>query len=126
MGAMGPRDGLRPIVRHVDKQTLSSHPFYANSQLVRNPFRSFHRSDGFLLTLSPMAGVNYLDKNFDRHLAEPIDAMFDNDDASAVGHVYQAFASQGTASWHRRTVEVRFLGGILFSIGDTLRQIFTR
>ena len=56
MGSQGPKDGLRPIARHVDKQTLSSHPFYKDAQLVRNPFRTFHRGDGFLLTLSPMAG----------------------------------------------------------------------
>ena len=105
MGAMGPRDGLQPIVRYVDKQILSLHPFYTNAQLVRSPFRTFHRSDGFLLSLSPMAGVNYLDKNFNRHLSEPLDALFDNDDASAVGHVFQAFAEQGTNTWHRKTVE---------------------
>lgn len=124
MGAMGPRDGLRPIVRHVEKQIISSHPFYTEAQLVRSPFRAFHRSDGFLLTLSPMAGVNYLDKNFSRHLAEPIDAMFDNDDASAIGHVFQAFADQGTSTWHRRTVEW-FLVYLLTEVGVTphnLRQ----
>lgn len=52
-----------------------------------------------------MAGVNYLDKNMASYLKEPIDSMFDNDDASAVGHVYQKFADQGTSTWHRRTTE---------------------
>ena len=118
MGIQGPRDGLRPLTRHVDRQTLSFHPFYRNAQLVRNPFRTFHRSDGFLLTLSPMAGVNYLDKNFNRHLTEPIDAMFDNDDASAVGHAFQAFADQGTRTWHRRSVEW-FLVYLLTEVGVT-------
>lgn len=60
---------------------------------------------GYLLTLSPIAGVNYLDKNMKKHLEEPLDAMFDNDDASALGHVFQAFAQQGTSTWHRRTME---------------------
>lgn len=46
MGSHGPVEGLKPIGRHIDKQALSSHPFYSNSQLVRNPFRCFHRSDG--------------------------------------------------------------------------------
>ena len=124
MGPMGPKDGILSIPRNVDKQTLSSHPFYENAQLVRNPFRTFHRSDGFLLTLSPMAGINYLDKDFKRHLAEPIDAIFYNEDASAVGHIYQAFANQGTSNWHRRTVEW-FLVYLLTEIGVTphnLRQ----
>ena len=118
MGAMGPRDGLQPIVRHVDKQILSLHPFYSDAQLVRSPFRTFHRSDGFLLSLSPMAGINYLDKNFNKHLSEPIDALFDNDDASAVGHVFQAFADQGTNTWHRKTVEW-FLVYLITEVGVT-------
>ena len=118
MGSMGPRDGLQPILRHVDRQILSSHPFYKNAQLVRNPFRTFHRSDGFLLSLSPMAGVNYLDKDFDRHLSEPMDALFDNDASSAVGHVFQAFADQGTKTWHRKTVEW-FLVYLITEVGVT-------
>lgn len=52
-----------------------------------------------------MAGVNYLDKDLSKHLGDPIDAMFGNDHASAVGHVFKAFADQGTSTWHRRTVE---------------------
>ena len=118
MGSQGPKDGLRPISRHVDRQTLSQHPFYEEAQLVRNPFRSFHRGDGCLLTLSPMVGVNYLDKNFSRHLSDPLDAMFDNDDASAIGHAFQAFAENGTNSWHRKTVEW-FLVYLLTEIGTT-------
>lgn len=118
MGSQGPKDGLRPISRHVDRQTLSSHHFYSDAQLVRNPFRTFHRGDGYLLTLSPMAGVNYLDRDFSRHLAEPIDTIFGNDDASAVGHVYEAFAQNGTGSWHRRSVEW-FLVYLLTEVGTT-------
>ena len=122
MGSQGPRDGLTPVGRHVDKQTISSHPFYGNAQLVRNPFRTFHRRDGFLLTLSPMNGVNYLDKNFRRHLSEPLDALFDNDDASAIGQAFQAFASNGTSTWHRRTVEW-FLVYLLTEVGATPHNI---
>ena len=62
--------------------------------------------------------MNYLDKNFSRHLAEPIDTIFGNDDASAVGHVYEAFAQNGTGSWHRRTVEW-FLVYLLTEVGTT-------
>lgn len=40
-----------------------------------------------------------------KHLEEPLDAMFDNDDASALGHVFQAFSQHGTSTWHRRTTE---------------------
>ena len=105
MGALGPKDGLKPVGRFVEKQTISSFPFYANAHLVRDPFRTFHRGDGFLLTLSPMIGINYLDKNFSHYLKEPIESGFDNDDASAVGHCFQAFSTSGTSTWHRRSVE---------------------
>ncbi|KAL8823570.1 MAG: hypothetical protein Q9191_005733, partial [Dirinaria sp. TL-2023a] len=122
LGSQGPMEGLKPIGRHIERQLLSSHPFYAKSQLVRNPFRTFHRGDGFLLTLSPMAGVNYLDKNLSQYLSEPLDAMFDNDDASAVGHVFQAFAEKGTRTWHRRTTEW-FLVYLLTEVGCTPHSI---
>ena len=118
MGGMGPTSGLKPVVRHIDKQAISRHPFYKKSQLVRNPFRCFHRSDGFLLSLSPMAGVNYLDKNFARYITEPIDAMWDNENASAVGHVFRAFADQGSSSWHRRTIEW-FVTYLMTEVGVT-------
>ncbi|KAL9125665.1 MAG: hypothetical protein Q9217_005160 [Psora testacea] len=122
MGSFTPKDGLKPVGRHIEKQALSMHPFYQDAHLVRDPFRTFHRGDGFLLTLSPMAGINYLDKNFSKYLAEPIDAMFDNDDASALGHAYQAFARSGTSTWHRRTVEW-FLIYLLTEVGVTPHPI---
>ncbi|KAG8530647.1 uncharacterized protein KY384_004002 [Bacidia gigantensis] len=105
MGSPGTMDGLKSIDRHVEKQTLSLEPFYGNAQLARDPFRTFHRGDGFLLTLSPMNGVNYLDENFAKYLKEPADSRFDNDDASAIGHCFHAFANTGSSTWHRRTVE---------------------
>ena len=118
MGAQGPKDGLTAITRHIEPQTLSMHPFYKDAQMVRNPFRTFHRGDGFLLVLSPMAGVNYLDKNFSRHLAEPVDAILENDDACAISHCFQAFAESGSATWHRRSVEW-FLVYLLTEVGTT-------
>ena len=126
MGSLCPKYGLQPVGRKVEEQTLSMHPFFKNAHLVRDPFRCFHRGDGFLLTLSPMAGVNYLDKNFGAYLADPIDAMFDNDDASAVGHSFQAFASSGTTTWYRKSVEW-FLVYLITEIGITphpMRQGF--
>lgn len=122
MGSQGPTEGLKPIGRHIEKQSLSAHPFFTGAQLVRNPFRTFHRGDGFLLSLSPMAGVNYLDKHLSKYISEPLDAMFDNDDASAVGHVYHAFAENGSASWHRRTTEW-FLVYLLSEVGITLHAL---
>ncbi|KAL8839581.1 MAG: hypothetical protein Q9170_001685 [Blastenia crenularia] len=118
MGIRGPIEGLMPISRHIDPQILSTHPYFKDSHLVRNIFRCFHRSDGILLTLSPMGGVNYLDKKLSQHLAEPINAIFDNDNACAPGYVFSAFADQGTSTWHRRTVEW-FLTYLVTEVGAT-------
>ena len=43
-----PLEGLKPVGRHIDQQAVSSHPFYKDAQLVRSPFRCFHRSDGMV------------------------------------------------------------------------------
>ncbi|KAI4186950.1 MAG: hypothetical protein L6R41_003145 [Letrouitia leprolyta] len=118
MGIMGPLVGLQPITRHVDPQMLSTHPFFRDSHLVKNVFRCFHRSDGILLTMSPMAGVNFLDKKLSEHLSEPAHAIFDNENASAPGYVFAAFADQGTSTWHRRTVEW-FLTYLITEVGVT-------
>ncbi|KAL8727730.1 MAG: hypothetical protein Q9166_005843 [cf. Caloplaca sp. 2 TL-2023] len=99
----GPLDGLQPTLLQSDKQALHKHRFFGSAQLVRDMFRCFHRGDGFLLTLSGMRGVNYLDRNFQRHLKEPGDAIFDNDIASGIAFVRQQFS--GTQNWHRPTVE---------------------
>lgn len=127
MGIMGPMEGLQPIGRQIGRQALSIHPFFRKSHLVRNVFRCFHRNDGILLTLSPMAGVNFLDKKMSQHLGEPVNAIFDNENASAPGCVFAAFADQGTSTWHRRTVEW-FLTYLITEVGVTphaRRQGFT-
>ncbi|KAL8962656.1 MAG: hypothetical protein Q9193_000974 [Seirophora villosa] len=118
MGIMGPMEGLQPIGRRIDRQALSIHPFFRDSHLVRNVFRCFHRADGVLLTLSPMAGVNFLDKKMSQHLSEPINAIFDNENASALGYIFAAFSDQGTSTWHRRTVEW-FLTYLITEVGVT-------
>ncbi|KAL8853448.1 MAG: hypothetical protein Q9221_001765 [Calogaya cf. arnoldii] len=118
MGMRGPTEGLQPISRKIGEQTLCNHPFYKDCHMVRNIFRCFHRSDGILLTLSPMAGVNYLDQKLAQHLSEPADAIFDNENASAPGYVFSAFADQGTSTWHRRTVEW-FLTYLITEVGVT-------
>ncbi|KAI4203436.1 MAG: hypothetical protein LQ346_001785 [Caloplaca aetnensis] len=118
MGIMRPMEGLKPIGRLVDRQALSIHPFFKDSHLVKNVFRCFHRSDGIVLTLSPMAGVNFLDKRMGQHLCEPVNAIFDNENASAPGYIFSAFADQGTSTWHRRTVEW-FLIYLVTEVGAT-------
>ncbi|KAH0565257.1 hypothetical protein GP486_001354 [Trichoglossum hirsutum] len=112
------KDKLAPVGRDVEKQQLSTHPSFRNSQLVRSIFRCFHRADGLLLTLSPSTGVNYLDKNFAKHIEDPVETFLDNDDSSALGHMLQVFADSGTSTWHRKTVEW-FLVYLITEIGAT-------
>ena len=52
-----------------------------------------------------MRGVNYLDRNLQRHLQEPQNAIFDNDVASAIALVRRHFQHSGTRNWHRIEVE---------------------
>ena len=52
-----------------------------------------------------MRGVNYLDRNFARHMKEPGDAIFDNDVASSIALVRKQFLDSGTQLWHRPNVE---------------------
>ncbi|KAL8887912.1 MAG: hypothetical protein Q9192_006256 [Flavoplaca navasiana] len=118
MGIRGVTEGLQPISRQIGQQTLCTHPFYKDCHMVRNVFRCFHRSDGILLTLSPMAGVNFIDQKLAQHLSEPTDSIFENENASAPGYVFSAFADQGTSTWHRRTVEW-FLTYLITEIGVT-------
>ena len=46
MASYGPLDGLQPIFLQSDEQALHHHEFFKYSQLVRDPFRFFHRGDG--------------------------------------------------------------------------------
>ena len=46
MASYGPLDGLQPIFLQSDEQALHRHNFFKDSQLVRDPFRFFHRGDG--------------------------------------------------------------------------------
>jgi hypothetical protein len=73
---------------------------------------------GFLLTLSPPTGINYLDKNFRKYLEEPVEHILDNDDSSALSHMFQVFSETGTSTWHKKTVEW-FLVYLITEIGAT-------
>ena len=42
----GPFKGSRSAKREIDRQMLAQHPFFKTAQLVRDSFRTFHRSDG--------------------------------------------------------------------------------
>src|SRR5436190_13059018 len=42
--ATGPLSAIKPNTRSRDYQILSQHPAFLEAQLVRNPFRCFHRA----------------------------------------------------------------------------------
>ena len=46
MASYGPLDGLKPTLQKIDHQALWDHDFFGSAQLVRDPFRCFHRGDG--------------------------------------------------------------------------------
>ena len=68
--------------------------------------------------MSAMRGVNYLDRNFTRHLKEPRDAIFENDVASAIAFIRQEFKTTGTKTWHTSRVDW-LLVHILTEVGVT-------
>ena len=105
LGYNGPKDYLRYTNTKLDEQIVSSFPFFGSAQIVRCPFRCFHRPDGFILTMSPMRGVNYLDKNLSQHLDEPPECLFDNPNASVLGQVWRVFSKTGTKSWRSASTE---------------------
>ncbi|RKU47951.1 hypothetical protein DL546_001810 [Coniochaeta pulveracea] len=86
-------------------QSLTRHAFFKNAHIARNPFRTFHRDDGFLLTMSPAAGVDYLNNNFPQYLQMSREELCQEHIASALAQVFLEFSGTGTRSWYRKTVE---------------------
>ena len=44
-------------------------------------------------------GVDFLDKNLMKHLERPNDVFYDDEDASAIGLMFELFAKTGTSTW---------------------------
>lgn len=63
-----------------------------------------------------------MDKDFPEYLEDPTECILDNDDASAIGHAFEAFAETGTSTWHRKTVEW-FLVYLITEVGVTPHNI---
>ncbi|KAI9844689.1 MAG: hypothetical protein M1837_005431 [Sclerophora amabilis] len=107
LGGDGPQDGLKAADRTYAPQMFSQHPFYkqARARLVKTQIRTFHRDDGCLLTLTPMCGVNYLDKDFAEKVKEPPECRIDDESVSALARVWQIFEKTGTSTWPSETVE---------------------
>ncbi|OAX85293.1 hypothetical protein ACJ72_00323 [Emergomyces africanus] len=103
--ASGPLGRIKPVMNSYDFRILSSHPAFLDAQLVRNEFRFFHRSDGFLLTMSAAKGINYLDARLREYLRQSPESIILNPSASAVGQTLREFTSTGTSTWEKPTAE---------------------
>ncbi|KAF2431559.1 hypothetical protein EJ08DRAFT_586952 [Tothia fuscella] len=103
--AHGPKDGPKALNAQHVQQTLWNHKFYENAQLVRNKLRCFHRHDGVLLTMAPVSGIDYLDKDLNTYLNYSKQKREDSEDASVLGFLFERFAQTGTKDWPEKTVE---------------------
>ena len=63
------------------------------------------KNTGCLLTISPMNGVNYVDKDFAEKLKEPPQCRIFDESTSALARVWQVFEKTGTSTWPSETVE---------------------
>lgn len=123
-GTDGPIDAgaIRPKKRGLDPSVIGKHPQFREAQLVRSPFRFFHREDGMsqvkirpyfkrsppagvILTMSSAKGINYINRDFQHHLRESSDAILNDPNVSVVGNMMRYFQSTGTQTWHKESVE---------------------
>ncbi|KAI3317618.1 hypothetical protein HD806DRAFT_514603 [Xylariaceae sp. AK1471] len=118
----GSSQGLRTTKLERVSQSLANHEFYQEVYLVRNPFRCFHRDDGYLLTMSSAAGVDYLNSNLPYYLQMSQHELHQENSASAIAQVYREFSETGTSAWHRKTVEW-FLVYLMTEVGSTPHTI---
>ncbi|KAB5566742.1 hypothetical protein GE09DRAFT_745718 [Coniochaeta sp. 2T2.1] len=101
----GPSEGIRTTKLEKSTQSLTRHSFFKDAHIARNPFRCFHRSDGFLLTMSPAAGVDYLNANLPLYLDMSPEELCQESFASATAQIFLEFSETGTRTWFRKTVE---------------------
>ncbi|KAL1837287.1 hypothetical protein VTJ49DRAFT_4053 [Mycothermus thermophilus] len=118
----GPSEGLRGTKLEKVTQALSRHNFFKDAHIARNPFRTFHRADGFLLTMSPAAGVDYLNTNLPYYLELGQKDLAEENFASATAQIFREFAETGTDSWFRKTTEW-FLVYLITEVGATPHNI---
>ncbi|KAI9715407.1 MAG: hypothetical protein M1828_000867 [Chrysothrix sp. TS-e1954] len=104
--------------RKLDPSALAIHPEFEGIQLVRAPFRCFHRQDGCLLSMSPAKRVNYINRDIKEYLEHSGEAILENRDASVIAQLMKNFERTGTKNWHKKTVEW-FMVYLLTEVGAT-------
>ncbi|KAL8665085.1 MAG: hypothetical protein Q9202_002485 [Teloschistes flavicans] len=90
--------GVNPASTLVQEQFLSRHPSYENAVLVRSLFQCYHR-EGFVLTLSPLAGIGMVDKRTLQDIQSRPGTRAARDDTSFIGSFMDRYAASGTAGW---------------------------
>lgn len=136
----GPSVGLRATKLERAAQSLTQHAFFKDACIARSPFRCFHRNDGmsascfsgavddlltqtgFLLTMSPAAGVDYLNANLPYYLELSREDLSQDNCASAMAQVFHEFSRTGTQTWYRKNVEW-FLVYLITEAGVTPHNI---
>ncbi|KAL9576842.1 MAG: hypothetical protein Q9212_006772 [Teloschistes hypoglaucus] len=91
--------GVNPASTLVQEQFLSRHPSYENAILVRSLFQCYHREVGFVLTLSPLAGIGMVDKRTLQEIQYRPGTRAARDDTSFIGSFMNRYAASGTAGW---------------------------
>ena len=136
----GPSEGIRTTKLEKDTQSLARHVFFKDACIARSPFRCFHRNDGmsascfcgavdglltqtgFLLTMSPAAGVDYLNTNLTYYLELSREDLSQESFASATAQIFREFSETGTQTWSRKNVEW-FLVYLITEVGVTPHNI---
>jgi hypothetical protein len=77
---------------------------------------------GFFLTMSPAAGVNYLNANLPYYLNMSPEALAEQNFASVYAQIFKEFSETGTDTWYRKDVEW-FLVYLITEIGTTPHNI---
>jgi hypothetical protein len=121
----GPSEGLRGTKLEKATQALCRHSCFKDSYIARNPFRCFHRADGFLLTMSPAAGVDYLNLNLPYYLELSQNDLAKEKFASATAQIFRQFSETGTDTWYMKNTEW-FLVYLITEVAATPHNIRQR
>ncbi|EAT88315.2 hypothetical protein SNOG_04555 [Parastagonospora nodorum SN15] len=94
-----------------------------NDNLVKDvTWRAQYVGKSFLLTMSPAAGVDYLNANMQHYLHTPPEELKEDNFASCVSHIYREFSETGTDTWRRKNAEW-FLVYLVTELGTTPHNI---
>lgn len=120
---------INPVTTTVNAQILSRHPKYRDAVLVRDVLRCLHRNDGmsgpqadsvlggtakikiigFLLTMLPNVGVNYLSGSMTQELEFPSSSTRSSIELKVFDHIRERFSEHviqtGMISWPSKSME---------------------